>query len=83
MNCAPRLLNNHPTALLPDTLFADFQLDKILSPQAIAVLKHPCGQRERHRRNELFALLDEDANFARVENALSTLSHTEHALDLL
>ena len=39
---APRLINNRFTTLLPNTLFSDLQLDKILSSQAIAVLQHPC-----------------------------------------
>ena len=80
---APRLLNNHPSTLLPNTLFSDLQLDKILSSQAIAVLQYPCEPGEIVRRNELFALLDDEENLLRTEALLSTLFTTERALLLL
>ena len=80
---APRLINNRFTTLLPNTLFSDLQLDKILSPQAIAVLQHLCEPSEIMRRNELFLLLDKSENVAHVENTLSALCATERALYLL
>ena len=83
MIVAPRLLSNRNTALLPHTLFSDLQLDKILSAQTIAVLQQPCGQSEIVRRNELFVLLNENENSARMENTLSVLCATERALHLL
>ncbi len=76
---APRLLNNRNTDL-PRSLFSDLQLDKILSAQAIAILKHPCEPSEIVRRNELFLLLDKSENAARLENTLSALCATERAL---
>ena len=83
MTVTPRLLNYPCTALLPNTLFSDLQLDKILSTQAIAVLQHPCGPKEIVRRHELFVLLDQDEPYARMEKALSVLLATERALPLL
>ena len=80
---APRLLNGNSTPSLPDTLFSDLQIDKILSPQAIAVLQHLCEPSEIMRRNELFLLLDNSNNVAHVENTLSVLCATERALYLL
>ena len=80
---APRLINNRFTTLLPNTLFSDLQLDKILSPQAIAVLQHLCEPSEIMRRNELFLRLDQGENVAHVENTLSALCATERALYLL
>lgn len=79
----PKLLNNSNTALLPSTVFSDLQLNKILTVQTIDVLAHPCGTSEMERRNELFALLDEDEGYARIENALSVLTSAERALTLL
>lgn len=79
----PRLLTNRNTSLLPNTLFPDLQLDKILSAQAIAVLQHPCEQSEIVRRNELFVLLVQDDNSMRIENVLPVLKTTERALYLL
>ena len=73
MTNAPRLINNRFTTLLPNTLFSDLQLDKILSSQAIAVLQSPCNQNEIVCRNELFALLDDEENLLRVEKLLSRL----------
>ena len=80
---APRLLNGNSTPSLPDTLFSDLQIDKILSSQSIAVLQHPCESSEIMRRNELFLLLDKSENVAHVENTLSALCATERALYLL
>ena len=83
MTNAPRLINNRFTTLLPNTLFSDLQLDKILSSQAIAVLQHPCEPGEIVRRNELFALLDDEENLLRVEELHSSLLATERTLHLL
>ena len=80
---APRLLNGNSTPSLPDTLFSDLQIDKILSSQSIAILQHPCEQSEIVRRNELFLLLDKGENVAHVENTLFVLCATERALYLL
>ena len=80
---APRLLNSSNKVLLPNTLFSDLQIDKILSSQSIAVLQRPCEQSEIVRRNELFLLLDRRENVAHVENTLSALCATERALYLL
>ena len=80
---APRLINNRFTTLLPNTLFSDLQIDKILSSQSIAMLQHPCEPSEIMRRNELFLLLDKSENLMRVENTLSVLCATERALYLL
>ncbi len=80
---APRLLNSSNTFSLPNTLFSDLQIDKILSSQSIAVLQHPCEPSEILRRNELFLLLDNSDNVAHVENTLSALCATERALYLL
>ena len=80
---APRLLNSSNKVLLPNTLFSDLQIDKILSSQSIAVLQHPCESSEIMRRNELFLLLDKSENVAHVENTLSALCATERALYLL
>ena len=80
---APRLLNSSNKVLLPNTLFSDLQVVKILSSQSIAVLQHPCEQSEIVRRNELFLLLDKGENVAHVENTLSVLCATERALYLL
>ena len=80
---APRLLNSFETDILPDKLFSDLQLDKILSAQTIAVLQKKCERDEIVRRNELFALLDKDENEARIENTLAVLNDGERALRLL
>ena len=80
---APRLINNFRTISLPNTLFSDLQIDKILSSQSIAVLQYPCEQSEIVRRNELFLLLDKGENVAHVEDTLSVLRATERALYLL
>lgn len=80
---APRLLNSSNKVLLPNTLFSDLQIDKILSSQSIAVLQHPCESSEIMRRNELFLLLDKSENVAHVEDTLSDLCATERALYLL
>ena len=80
---APRLLNSSNKVLLPNTLFSDLQIDKILSSQSIAVLQHPCEPSEIVRRNELFLLLDKSENVAHVENTLSALCATERSLYLL
>lgn len=79
----PRLINNCRTISLPNTLFSDLQLDKILSAQAIAVLQHPCESDEIVKRNELFLLLDKSENVTILEDTLSVLFATERALFLL
>lgn len=83
MITAPRLLYKSNTTVLPNTLFSDLQLDKILSTQAIAVLQHPCELSEIVRRNELFTFLDDEENLLHVEELLSFLLTTESALYLL
>ena len=83
MILTPRLINNFRTISLPNTLFSDLQLDKILSAQAIAVLQHPCEPDEIVKRNELFLLLDKSENVTILEDTLSVLFATERALFLL
>ena len=83
MITAPRLLHKCSTTVLPNTLFSDLQIDKILSAQAIAVLQSPCDQNEIMGRNELFALLDDEENLLRVEELHSSLLATERTLHLL
>ena len=83
MILTPRLINNCRTISLPNTLFSDLQLDKILSAQAIAVLQHPCEPDEIVKRNELFLLLDKSENVTILEDTLSVLFATERALFLL
>jgi len=80
---SPRLIDNYRTASLPNTIFSDLQIDKILSSQSISVLQRPCEPSEIVRRNELFLLLDKSENAARVENTLSVLCAAERALNLL
>ncbi len=80
---APRLLNNRFETLLPNVLFIDFRLDKILSGQAIGVLLHPCDPSEIVRRNELFLQLETSENLTLTENTLSFLCATERACYLL
>ncbi len=82
MMIVPQLCNNKNTVLLPKELFSDFQIDKILSENAINILQRPCGYGEIVKRNELFVLLDRDENHTRLENALSVLSANERALYL-
>ena len=79
----PRLINNCRTISLPNTLFSDLQLDKILRAPSIAVLQHPCKPSEIVRRNELFLLLDKGENVAHMENTLSALCATDRAVYLL
>ena len=79
----PRLLHQCNATALPDALFFDLQLDKILSTQTIAILQSSCDQNEIMRRNELFAKLDEKENLLRTEELLSSLFATERALYLL
>ena len=83
MITVPRLLHKCNTTVLPNTLFSDLQLDKILSAQTIAVLQNLCNQNEIMRRNELFELLDGEENLLRTETLLSTLLTTERVLHLL
>ena len=83
MTHTPRLINNCRIISLPNTLFSELQIDKILSAQAITVLLHPCDPNEIARRNELFLLLDKNENLMRVENTLSVLCTTERACYLL
>ena len=60
MKNAPRLLNYNNNAIIAAELFSDFQIDKILSAQTIAVLQHPCTKNEIASRNEIFVLLEKD-----------------------
>lgn len=83
MKNAPRLLNYNNNAIIAAELFSDFQIDKILSAQTIAVLQHPCTKNEIANRNEIFVLLEKDEYFIRMENTLSVLSNTEKAIALL
>ena len=83
MITVPRLLDKCDTTVLPNALFSDLQLDKILSAQTISVLQNPCEKSEIVCRNELFALLDDGENFLRTEALLSTLLTTERVLHLL
>ena len=83
MKNAPRLLNYHSETTISNELFSDFQIDKILNPQTIAVLQHPCNQSEIARRNEIFVLLERDEYFIRMENAFSILSNAEKTMVLL
>lgn len=83
MITAPRLLHKCSTTALPNALFSDLQLDKILSAQTIAVLQSPCDQNEIMERNELFAVLDDEENLLQVEELLSSLLTTERTLLLL
>ena len=83
MITVPRLLHKCDATVLPNTLFFDLQLDKILSAQTISVLQNPCEKIEIVHRNELFAFFDDEENLLRVEKILSSLIATERALHLL
>lgn len=83
MILAPRLLQYRPETALSDRLFSDLQLDRILSAQAIDVLRHPCVADGLAHRNELFLLLGQNDVRTRVEKLLSTLCDNERALYLL
>lgn len=83
MNSLPRLLNTKDTILLRRELFADLQINKILSEQAISVLQQPCGKNEIVRRTELFGLLESSEYLNRIETVLSALSDAERSLHLL
>ena len=83
MNVAPRLLNYNNVTQLPSLLFSDLNLDKLLSAKAINVLQNPCSKSEIERRNELFALLDNEENFLLVQNSLTALSRAQKAFDLI
>ena len=83
MITVPRLIHKCNTTVLPNVLFSDLQLDKLLSAQTISVLQNPCGKSEILCRNELFTLFDDEANLLRVEELLSSLLTTERALHLL
>ncbi len=82
MTSAPRLLNDDGICLTSELLF-DLQLDKLLSKQALAVLRRPCTAGEIARRNELFSLPDRPALTADLEHALSVLREHERAVELL
>ena len=81
MKTAPRLLSSG-TMLLPRQLFADLQIEKILSAHAISVLQNPCEKQEIARRQELFVLLESDAVLEKVKRCLSALVETERAIGL-
>ena len=83
MTRVPQLLNTNNLVQLPSALFADLQMDRILSEETIAVLQQPCGLMEIERRNELFVLLDKDEIRLQAENALSVLSANRRAVYLL
>lgn len=83
MMLQPRLLHNNNTVSLQDPLFSDLQIDKLLSASAISVLKCPCEKSELAKRNELFALLDDNGNLERVKRVLSVLLAMDKALCLL
>ena len=83
MISAPKLLQARNSICLPNELFLDLQLDKIISKETIAVLRRPCEKSEITRRNELFMLLAQAENIDRLERALSVLREHEKALALL
>jgi len=79
----PHLLKYGNETTLSHQLFNDLQMNRILSEETIAVLRHPCETSEIARRNELFRLLEKSENMAHVENTLSVLCAAERALYLL
>lgn len=83
MTTRPKLLNYNEKANLPRQLFADLQLDKVLSEQAINVLQKPCTEGEILRREELFALLEKSENNDKLKDCLTILINAERALTLL
>lgn len=83
MRESPRLLNHPDAARLPRALFRDLQMDSIISEAAIAVLQIPCDRAEILRREEFFALLQDQEKRERVKHILSVLTDLERSLMLL
>lgn len=82
MKEAPRLLNGGGEIEWTSRLFADLQLDKLLSAQAISVLCSPCGAREIPLRQEVFRALDDPTVLQGVNACLTALNAAERAQTL-
>lgn len=69
----PRLLRFSEGAVIPPSVPADLQLDRLFSAGAIRILCRPCGKENISARQELFAKLANEAFCARVSALRDTL----------
>lgn len=80
MKTAPGLLNRETEYSLPNQLFVDLQLNRILSSSDLKVLQAPCGKSEILRRQELFLALKKDDCRTKINNCLSLLTTYQRTL---
>jgi len=77
-----RLLRNNRDTVLPLSLFADLQMDKIFSKVAISILRHPCDADTIRQRQELFTSLANPSVRKRVRDCLNALTDYRTVIQL-
>ena len=82
MSSVPRLLYNNSYVINKD-VFTDFQLDKVLSNQAIGVMQKPCCTGEILLRQELFQVLSKRDNYDKIKECLNILIDADKVFVLL
>ncbi len=79
MNILPSFLGSSGKKEISQKVFADLQLDSLLSPAARKILASPCGAEEIKRRQEFFTAICNDENFERVKNVILALNSYQTA----
>ncbi len=73
MSKQPELLKYTGQKRYPSALASDIGADLIFSDSAVSILLRPCGGEEIKRRQELFGLLEDGANYSKIEEILDLL----------
>ncbi|MBQ2737017.1 MAG: hypothetical protein IJF26_06270 [Clostridia bacterium] len=79
MSALPSFLGNFRKKEISQKVFADLQLDTLLSPTAKKVLSAPCEAKEIKRRQEFFAALRNDSEFEKVKELVLALNSYQTA----
>lgn len=82
MTKIPSLLRCDGRVELPQGLFDDLELRKLLSSYAVEVMRRPCGAAQILARQELFRCLENEAFFARLQMFHVKLQSFEKLLSL-
>lgn len=73
MNKQPKILKYSSQKYYPTSVAADVGAASVFSDSAVSILLRPCGGEEIGRRQELFLLLENGANYCKIEAILDLL----------
>lgn len=82
MGALPSYLGTPTGVEIPSKIFADLQLDSILSPTAQKILSSPCGKELIASRQELMGAILQEENYLRIKDVVYDLKIFQSAFEV-